>query len=205
MYEEIFDKEIFKFQTNSEIPYIIDGGANIGLSTIYFKKIYPNSEIISFEPDKKIVEAFKKNIASFGFKNVTLIEKGLWNTETTVSFFSEGAESGRIDNAGKIKVETSRLSSYLNKKVDFLKLDIEGAETIVLEDCKDLLVNVKNLFVEYHSFSNTSQSLEDILRILTSSGFRYYIKPVNENSNNPFIKINPYLNMDLQLNIFAYR
>src|SRR5574343_383343 len=41
--EEIFETEIYKFQTQDEIPYIIDCGANFGLSILYFKKLYPNA------------------------------------------------------------------------------------------------------------------------------------------------------------------
>jgi FkbM family methyltransferase len=41
-------------------PYIIDAGANIGLSIIYFKKKYPNSKIVAFEPDKLIFNILKK-------------------------------------------------------------------------------------------------------------------------------------------------
>ena len=64
---ELFGQEIYKFQTDSEIPYILDCGANIGLSVIYFKKLFPNAKIVAFEPDKKIFDYLKFNINSFGF------------------------------------------------------------------------------------------------------------------------------------------
>lgn len=209
MYNEIFEKEIYKFVTPSPTPYIIDGGANIGLATIYFKKIYPNSKIIAFEPDKKIAEIFKKNIISFNFKDVDIIEKGLWNKNDNIQFYSEGTDSGRVQEEkieGKMcSIPVVSLRTYLNQPVDFLKLDIEGAETVVLEDCRDLLINVKNLFVEYHSFDKEKQTLNLILDIISSSGFRYYMETVGVSSTNPFIKINSFLNMDLQINIYAYR
>ena len=42
--------------------YVIDCGANIGMSITYFKRLYPKSKIIGFEPDPKIFETLKKNI-----------------------------------------------------------------------------------------------------------------------------------------------
>lgn len=209
MYNEIFKKEIYKFKTFSSAPYIIDGGANIGLATIYFKKTYPNSHIVSFEPDKTISKIFKKNIDSLKLDRVDIIEKGLWNKDGKLTFYSEGTDSGRIQEEkiyGKtIEIEVTSLRPYLNKPVDFLKLDIEGAETLVLEDCKDLLFNIKNLFIEYHSFEKKDQTLNILLEIIRSAGFRYYLETVGVTSTNPFVKINSYLDMDLQINIYAYR
>src|SRR5690606_5512850 len=96
MHKEIFEQEIYKFKTSTPEPYIIDGGANIGLATIYFKKLYPFSRIVSFEPDLKIFETLKQNIGVFNFKSIELIQKGLWNQNTKLLFKSEGADAGLI-------------------------------------------------------------------------------------------------------------
>jgi FkbM family methyltransferase len=209
MYSEIFEKEIYRFKTISTKPYIIDGGANIGLSVIYFKKMYPLSNVIAFEPDKKIFTTLEENVKSFDLRDVEIINKGLWNKEENLDFFSEGADGGRIDNektgSEKNTISTISLRPYLNKKVDFLKLDIEGAETTVLEDCADLLKEVDNLFVEYHSFNNKKQDLDRILNIISNSGFRYYIESIGTSSKHPFISRNLNIGIDLQLNIYAYR
>lgn len=207
MFEEIFKKEIYKFNSTHQTPYIIDAGANIGLSTIYFKHIYPNSEIVCFEPDKRIHNILCNNINSFKFENVKIFCNALWNDEVVLNFNSEGADAGRISDFDKNQnmVSAIKLRSFLNKKVDFLKIDIEGAEIIVLEDCKDLLINVERLFVEYHSFVNVPQSLDSLLNILFNAGFRYYIQSNSSSKNSPFLHVNEYLGMDLQLNIYAVK
>ena len=64
MVEEIFEQEIYKFKTDSEIPYIIDAGANIGLSMLYFAENFPSAQIICFEPDKVIFSILKENMGS---------------------------------------------------------------------------------------------------------------------------------------------
>lgn len=208
---ELFGLEIYKFLSKTDKPLIIDCGANIGLSIIYFKKLYPNAKIVAFEPDNKIFEYLSFNINSFGFKDVELINKGLWKEETTLRFFSEGADGGRIAtkeaNEKIIEIQTVRLSEYLKNKtcIDFLKLDIEGAETDVLLECKEYLKNVKNIFIEYHSFVDKEQTLSTILSILEQNGFRYYIEHTCVKSSNPFVSIKNYVGFDNQLNIFGYK
>lgn len=207
MYDEIFNKEIYKFKSKTNNPIIIDCGANIGLSVLYFKKIYPEAKIIAFEPDKKIFNILQENIASSRIKNVELINKGLSQNDCEVSFFSEGADGGRIalesDNPSNVKAQMIKLSPFIKNKIDFLKIDIEGSELCVLEECKDFLKNIDNIFVEYHSLVSKRQELDKILQILTNAGFRYYIEKAGVVSEHPFININSHFNYDLQLNISA--
>ncbi|MEK7104540.1 MAG: FkbM family methyltransferase [Patescibacteria group bacterium] len=209
MYNEIFKKEIYKFKTEAKKPYIIDCGANIGLSIIYFKKLYPEAEIVGFEPDKRIFDMLKNNMQSFGYNNVKIIQKALWNKGGETIFSSEGADAGRLADKNEMTklatVMTTSLRSYLGRPVDFLKIDIEGAETVVIEDCANLLINVKNLFVEYHSFSDKEQKLDTLLGILKKAGFRYYIYNFGVLSHHPFEEKKTYLGMDTQLNIYACR
>jgi FkbM family methyltransferase len=207
--KEIFDQQIYKFNSNKEEPYIIDCGANIGLSIIYFKELFPKAKIIGFEPDAKIFNKLLHNIGSFNLTNVELVEKACWNEETTLQFYSEGADGGRVakdlDKDNLIEVKTIRLRNLLNSEVDFLKIDIEGAEFLVLEDCKDLLRNVKNLFVEYHSFLHEEQRLDNLLALIKNAGFRYAIQQHGVVSKLPFKNIELQSGMDTLLNISAYR
>lgn len=206
---EIFNLQIYKFNCSNKKPYIIDCGANIGLSIIYFKQLFPDAEIVAFEPDNKVFKVLKNNIKAFGFTDVTPVKKACWNSETTLQFYSEGADAGRaakdFDSKNIIEVETISLRSYVDKKVDFLKIDIEGAENEVLHDISDLLINVDRIFVEYHSFIGKEQVLSEILSILKSAGFRVNVQHIGVYSSNPFIAISDYNQMDLQLNIYGYR
>jgi FkbM family methyltransferase len=209
MHKEIFEQEIYKFISPTEEPFIIDAGANIGLSTIYFKKLYPKARILAFEPDDYIFKYLQKNILQFGLKEVQLIKKGLWDKETMLPFNSEGADGGAIDFNEQKKtqneIEVTSLKPFLNRKVDFLKIDIEGAEYTVLQDIKDKLNLVDNIFVEYHSFVNQEQKLGEIVSILQKSGFRLHVNSPGLSSVQPFKKINTYNGMDMQLNIYGYR
>ena len=98
--------------------------------------------------------------------------------------------------------ETAAQSS--REKIDFLKLDIEGAEYEVLQDCQKELRDVQNLFVEYHSPASSEQRLSRILEILSGAGFRYQIHEAFT-SPHPFLDRRLAGQMDLQLNISAFR
>lgn len=208
MYKEIFGQQIYRFRTNKRNPYIIDGGANIGLSVLYFKELYPRSQIVAFEPDDDVFSVLLRNIQTSGYEDVNLLCQALWSSETKLGFMSEGSYGGRISQAedplDKV-VQTIRLRDYLNRHVDFLKLDIEGAETEVLIDCADSLDCVENLFIEYHSFSKKPQTLHTMINILADAGFRVYITRPYDTSPQPFMQRYVYEGMDLQLNIFAFR
>lgn len=212
-YLSIIKTHVYNFVADNDQPYILDCGANVGVSIIYFKQQYPKAKIIAFEPDKKIFSILSKNIDTRSYDDVSLVNKGLWNTEGTIQFIAEGADGGSIiqdkngspDKSQIAEIETTSLRKYLNTKVDFLKIDIEGAESVVLEDCQDLLQNVQRIFIEYHSRVNESQRLDFILNILVKNGFRYYIESSVLSSSSPFMERDTINNFDNLLNIFAYR
>ncbi len=204
---ELFVEEVYKFKSLKKRPLIIDCGSNIGLSIIYFKKLFPNAKIIGFEPDNDIYDIAKNNLNQFELDDVDLQQKAVWINDQPLIFAKKGSLSGHIVEKvteNTIMIQTVRLKDYLNDTVDFLKIDIEGPEFEILQDCKDLLRNVENIFVEYHSFAENPQMIGELLIILKDAGFKIYIKEAWENMKNPFIeKKGPYF--DLQLNIFGYR
>lgn len=208
--EEIFEGDIYKFYTKNPSPFIIDCGANMGVSCIYFMKNYPTSKIIAFEPDKETFSLLKKNIAEYYEGNkIELKEEAVWIKDEELEFFSEGGLSGSmvVDFAKKnnvTKIKAIDLKKYLNQKIDFLKIDIEGAENTVIFDIENYLHNIENLFLEYHGIIGEKQNLGDILNLLTKAGFEYYIRLAGETIKFPFCKESPQ-NYNQQLNIFCYR
>ncbi len=208
-YQEIFIDRIYEYISKSENPIIIDCGANMGLSVLFFAKQNPNATIIAFEPEEPIYEILKKNINNYKLENVTVHKKAVWHKETTLEFFTDKGMGGSITNVYTNQVptviETIVLKDFLHQKIDFLKMDIEGAEYIVLKSCGSLLQNIQNIFVEYHSFINEEQHLDDLLLLLKQNGFRYHLK-------QSFSRTTPFTdrflaceNMDLAINIFAYK
>ena len=208
-FDEIFSKEIYKFIPVSDNPVIIDCGANMGLSVLYFSEKYPQSEIIAFEPQEDIFSILQQNVNSFGLTNVALHRKAVWDSETTLKFYTDNGMGGSVTNVFQhqdpLLVETTILRNLLDRKIDLLKLDIEGAEYQVLRHCADKLHQVEHIFVEYHSFVHETQHLDDLLSILKQQGFRYHLKE-SFSRKNPFTEnLLACENMDMAINIFAYK
>ncbi|SFV56590.1 methyltransferase, FkbM family domain protein [hydrothermal vent metagenome] len=206
-FKEHFVYEIYRFKSNTKTPTIYDCGANIGITSLYFKSIYPLAKIYAFEADPQIAKILQKNLSTNGIDDVDIIDAAVWIDDNGIKFAIEGADGGSIYGDGKkIEMRSVRLKEYLEseKHIDLLKIDIEGAEVEVLNDCKDSLSNIDNIFIEYHSWSNKKQNFSSILKILEESGFRYYIEDIKKRKT-PFINKDRDKSMDLQLNIFAYR
>jgi FkbM family methyltransferase len=208
-YREVFETEIYRFDTNRLSPLIIDCGANMGLSVLFFSKNYPDAKIYAFEPDPTVLPFIEKNIKNYELKNVVLCPKAVWNEETELTFYTDDGLGGRIgleyENKKPVFVSTVRLKDLLNQEVDMLKIDIEGAEYTVLKDCEEVLSNVKLVFVEYHSFYDETQHLDEILSIFKRQGFRYHLK-------QSFSRSRPFTNrvvicekFDMAINVFAYK
>ena len=98
-----------------------------------------------------------------------------------------------------------KLKDLLIQKVDFLKMDIEGAEYEVIKDCKENLKNVSNLFLEYHGKFSDNHKLIEIFQIIESAGFKFYIKEAASLYPTPFFRKATTYPYDVQLNIFAFR
>ncbi|OQB29172.1 MAG: 2-O-methyltransferase NoeI [Bacteroidetes bacterium ADurb.Bin174] len=210
-YSEIFNKQIYKFNPRSEKPIIIDCGANMGLSLLYFSLNYPNAKIFAFEPDNTVLPFLEKNIKSFGMKNVQLFKKAVWNNNEILKLYTDGGMGGSVvnnynENQVPIEIEAIRLLDFIGDlHVDLLKMDIEGSEYGVIKDCESKLNQIDNLFVEYHSFIDREQKLDEILLLLKNNGFRYHLSQ-SYSRNSPFIDKDLVCeSFDMAINIFAYK
>jgi len=205
-YREIFLERIYAFESEDPAPRILDLGANIGLSVLFFKLLYPQSKITAFEADPKIFEYLEKNVHGNGFADVELINKAVWHANTRLRFSSEDA--GRIAHKGDgsiVEVDAVNIAGYLKgKRFDFIKMDIEGAEGAVIRSLREYLGRVGFLFVEYHSKADEKQSLDEIIGIMAQAGFRIHIQPVMT-SPSPFVKRRINTGFDMQLNIFGWK
>ena len=207
-YKEIFVTGIYRFRTDNEAPTILDLGANIGLSVLYFKSLYPKARITAFEADPAIYACLKHNVHGNGFTDVELINKAVWDSSGTLSFHAEGGDGGRVAQAGSgrtVEVEAIDIRDHLARhSYDFLKMDIEGAEHAVFPAIKDYLPNFKFVFLEYHSTPARPQALASMLDQLSQTGFRFDIQNIMSR-RHPFVSDGRGEDFDLQLNIFAWK
>lgn len=204
--KEIFIDKIYS-QILSVHPYIIDCGANIGLSVIYMKKQYPDAEIVAFEPDDHNYEILTKNVEAGGYTNITLRKEAVWIENTIVHFSSKGTTDSHIStqSTDSVEVKAIRLKDFFTKKIDFLKIDIEGAEYQVIKDIAEKLDLVDNMFVEYHGKFEESSQFVEMMKLISDKGFHFYFREAIPVFKQPFLQpiIKPMF--EVQLNIFCFR
>jgi FkbM family methyltransferase len=206
--KEVFVDKVYG-QDLPKRPYIIDCGANIGLSVIYLKHTFPDAEIVAFEPDTTNFDLITRNIQSFEYSNVTLKKEAVWKENTILHFSDKGSTDSKIEavpTKESIEIPAVRLRDLLVRKVDFLKIDIEGAEYEVMKDLDGHLQSVRNLFVEYHGTFSQNNELCHLLEIIDRNGFSFYIKEATSVYPSPFDRAtNKKISYDIQLNIFCFR
>ncbi len=206
--KEIFVEEIYKQELPAK-PYIIDCGANIGLSVIYMKHRHPDAEILAFEPDEQNFLLLSKNVQSFGFENVHLKKEAVWIEDKILNFSAKGSTASKLidqSTTESVSVKAVRLKNLIDRKTDLLKIDIEGAEYQVVIDIQEKLKYVGHLFIEYHGNFNQNTELNEIFDVIVKNGFHYYIKEAAPVYDTPFSR--PLKNRypyDIQLNIFCFR
>lgn len=177
-YKDEFVRRIYHFEAVRPDPRIIDGGGNMGMSVLAFKRAYPAARITCFEPDPAIFALLRENLSRNGLDDVRLVNAGLSGAAGEVSFAPDGTAGGQVTTAGEgIRVRMERLSDWLDEPVDFLKLNIEGEELPVLQEvtARGRLRQVRELVLEYHGWASGPQRLGEILNLLDREGFRYLV------------------------------
>ena len=175
---QIFGEALYHFTCDTDAPVILDCGAHIGLASLYFKDIYPNARIRAFEADPEIATMCDANLTSLGHDAFTVEAKAIWINNDGVSFSDSKDDAGHIelDQTGSPIVPSVRLKDVLSQeRVHLLKLDIEGAEFEVLEDCDEALLQVERMVIEVHVLHPQHISIGGLLNQIESLGFRYIL------------------------------
>jgi FkbM family methyltransferase len=150
-YDEIIVGKEYALEVG-EPEFIIDAGAHIGLSSVFFALRYPKARIVAIEPDDSNFALLKKNAAPF--KNVTPIKAGLWSHETTLKISNPGADtwSFRVQEGQGIPAVTvpGLLQRFGRRQVDLLKIDIEGSEVELLKQSASWIASVEAMVIELH-------------------------------------------------------
>ena len=145
-------------------PVIFDVGANVGDYTRELHNLFGGkAEIHAFEPSKKTFAALSKNVGSIN--NIRLNNMGLGDKKDILKLYSNKDESGiasiydrQLDHLNSSmeqfeEIQINTLDQYCIdnsiSKIDFLKLDVEGHELMVLEGAKSILGEQRIHFIQF--------------------------------------------------------
>jgi len=160
--EDVFNLGYLDKYKINEGDVIVDAGAFVGAFAIYAAKIVgERGKVIAFEPDKDNYTMLLRNIYLNRLNNIIPINKGLWSESTTLKFRSSNGENSSLfftDNqsCNLTEVDVVSLDDELRAlnigKLDFIKMDIEGAEIEAIRGAKEILgKNEVNLAIaSYH-------------------------------------------------------
>lgn len=191
LFEELFLKNEYLFTFKGDAPVIFDCGANIGFATLYFKWLFPKSKVFVFEPGAEAFQMLKKNVEKNNLKDVYLYNAALSDKTGEISFYVVEDKPGvmgmstvkdRIVNQKEVIVKCTTIGDVMKEhnlqKVDFLKMDIEGAEDDVVKnllETKDLQ-KIDRLRIEYHhNIKNIPSRFGLFLQYLEKGGFSYQL------------------------------
>lgn len=145
-----YDEMMFMERYLNKNDVVVDVGANIGALTVIAATKAHKGKVFAFEPTS-IVEQLRTNVKINNFQNVTISELVVSHKVGTVSFtISDHSEVSHITtpkkNEKSVKKKATSLDAFLDRKVkrvDFLKIDVEGAEFAVLQGARSLLSRQK--------------------------------------------------------------
>ena len=175
-YIKLWAERFFKIK---EGQIIIDAGAYLGGFALYAaKKVGGTGKVIAFEPDPNNFEILKSIVNKSGLKNIILIKKALGNAVKKVKLESADNYSKIVIKTFKnptVKVKQTTLDKELKKfgikKVDFIKMNIEGAETNAIKGASLILKNTQHIAISCHNVNGKNTVIE-VNSLLKKFGFK---------------------------------
>ncbi len=164
VYEEFFKHKPLR---------IVDAGANIGLASLYFATLCPQSKILAIEPDEENATSARRNFSQNNVSSITLRRAALWPNSshlTVLNDFRDGANwSLRVEESsegGISAITPPQAVDYFDGVVDLFKIDIEGAEAQIFKEHGDLswLKAVKVVAIEIHEENIEPKVIIEIFR-----------------------------------------
>ena len=126
-----------------EVRTVLDIGANVGATALYFSKIFPNAQIYAFEPAPDNFAVLERNIANsnrirgfnfgLGARDAAL---ELFHSDNPINFGGYSLHPAGSDTSRKIRIPVRNVASVLAElplaEIDVVKVDTEGAEWDIL-------------------------------------------------------------------------
>lgn len=151
------------FDLDAEPTVIVDAGANIGLSSVWYAQRFPRARILAIEPEPDNFAQLLRNVATY--PNITPVRAALWPTSGEVrlsdprtgsfGFRVEGpaaVEAAVVDGEGLVPAVSvpQLIAEHGLSTIDILKIDIEGAERPLFEGDTSWLESVEVIAIELH-------------------------------------------------------
>jgi len=177
---------------------VFDIGANVGDYSLLLSKLVGNfGKVYSFEPTLSTFQKLQERIVSSGVSNISAFQKAVFSENTIIEFNEFPDEYSVWNSLGRPQmldpnspnnlvpivktelVETITIESFCKdyniEKIDYLKIDVEGAESDVLQGAGQLLENKAIRFIQFEISQKMLEGLnrqaKDTFDILINNGY----------------------------------
>jgi FkbM family methyltransferase len=187
LFEEIWLLRHYPFRPTRPDPVIVDCGANVGVAVLYFKAVAPGARVLAFEPEPTAFRLLTENVERNRLADVSCQRVALAGAAGEVKLrvpapAHGGSTTTLAADRGwpSLVVPAEPLSAHLPLDVDFVKIDVEGAEVEVVEElvASGAIARVRELAIETHP--GDPDALPRLLGLLAGSGFDYRIAVAGE-------------------------
>lgn len=168
---------------------VVDVGAGIGEETIIFSKwVGASGRVISIEAHPATFAALESAVAASGLANVTPVQCAISDADGEISIDTgDHHVASSVMTGGNLKVPARSLDSLLAElgvtRVDFIKMNIEGAETLAMQGMKHWLGRLKAGCISCHDFiadlggSDSFRSRVAVRAVLEEAGYELRTRP----------------------------
>lgn len=164
---------------------IVDGGANVGLSSLYFLNHYPNARVEAYEANPQACALLAKTLASTNFstERYTVHGNALHIENCELPFYVDPDNSSAVNSsvAGRdnmktrgmrIDVSAVDIRTLLQKPIDLLKLDVEGHEYVLLDVPEITPETVRAMVIEFHEMADHQEECRKLFSRFSTAGYQ---------------------------------
>jgi FkbM family methyltransferase len=138
-----------------DVRLVVDVGANVGYSVVYFARLFPRAQIIAIEPNPINLKALTRNVELNCFQDrVRILNVAAGTSDGTIYLVDRGAASFTTPDVNRsgVKVSVADIFKQLaNEPIDVLKIDCEGAEYPIIMDDRFATLQAATLLLEWHA------------------------------------------------------
>lgn len=159
----------------SSVHCIVDVGANVGFSLIFWLYQYPEAQILAYEPDPVHLEQIQRHLKfNQADKRVSLRPVAAGTEIGEMYLTNEGAKSKLCSHALENTIQVTIVDWFnelKNCKIDLLKIDIEGGEYPLLSDPRFEQIKARTIVLEWHENNELSNAADWCINKLRSLGY----------------------------------
>ena len=160
---------------------VVDIGAHIGAFAVRASRLAHRGQVFAYEASRKNYAVLKENRQLNGLENLHIENSAVSDRRGRMPFYTPAQNGGlgSLLQTTSIFMEAVQAIPFADiiaehgiEQIDFLKLDVEGAEYDILLNCPDeTLAKVRRVVMEYHEFKGDKRNHQDLVNLLNSQGF----------------------------------